>query len=616
MSMFFSRIWTLAALFAAGLVGLSSSLNGDEQPLKSELKLKTERVIVFKDGYCLVVKQGTGTTDADGNVFTKQVPDAAILGSFWAVSEGEKIKSMIAGWKETETSTQRKINCTNVIEIVKANLGKTGTFTLNNDTTVHGTLLKILSNDELDQSDFQTATQQQRLNQIVLSSTTSVSASSHSVVNKVTGSFFVVRTADGDMMVPTAAVGNLLIDNMTSTLAQTLTETARHKQLSMKFGKPNTDVKINLMYFRPGVRWIPTYRVNLTENPFPTTGSPTTDQQADQPLQNHKTAEIFMQGELLNEAEDLVDVPFHVVVGVPNFRFRAVPSPLVLEASMRNLLSQAAPGLMGQGNQMSNALFTQRSSEFRSNRAGGNDSGAVVELPEELSGKGGNDLFVYEIEPMTLKKGERATVPILRTKVAYRDVYTWDIDVIHAETYATSSADSPSPLVLSENTIWRQVELINNTELPWTTGAAMFVDGFQPLAQELLTYTSPGGICRIPVTVSVDLRGRVEDAEINRELNALQWRGSHYARVQGRIGIEVTNNKANPVPVEVRLRFGGKAKQASNNGKISMESFRADNWHNRQGDPINNSSKVEWTVDIDPGAGFQPVVDYEFWLRY
>lgn len=616
MSMFFSRIWTLAALFAAGLVGLSSSLNGDEQPLKSELKLKTERVIVFKDGYCLVVKQGTGTTDADGNVFTKQVPDAAILGSFWAVSEGEKIKSMIAGWKETETSTQRKINCTNVIEIVKANLGKTGTFTLNNDTTVHGTLLKILSNDELDQSDFQTATQQQRLNQIVLSSTTSVSASSHSVVNKVTGSFFVVRTADGDMMVPTAAVGNLLIDNMTSTLAQTLTETARHKQLSMKFGKPNTDVKINLMYFRPGVRWIPTYRVNLTENPFPTTGSPTTDQQADQPLQNHKTAEIFMQGELLNEAEDLVDVPFHVVVGVPNFRFRAVPSPLVLEASMRNLLSQAAPGLMGQGNQMSNALFTQRSSEFRSNRAGGNDSGAVVELPEELSGKGGNDLFVYEIEPMTLKKGERATVPILRTKVAYRDVYTWDIDVIHAETYATSSADSPSPLVLSENTIWRQVELINNTELPWTTGAAMFVDGFQPLAQELLTYTSPGGICRIPVTVSVDLRGRVEDAEINRELNALQWRGSHYARVQGRIGIEVTNNKANPVPVEVRLRFGGKAKQASNNGKISMESFRADNWQNRQGDPINNSSKVEWTVDIDPGAGFQPVVDYEFWLRY
>ena len=368
------------------------------------------------------------------------------------------------------------------------------------------------------------------------------------------------------------------------------------------------------MYFRPDVRWIPTYRIDLTEEQFVMHQ----DKHELPEGKPNKTAEIFMQGEILNEAEDFTDVPFHVVVGVPNFRFRSIPSPMVLESSLRNLLVQAAPSIMGGQdlNSMSNALYTQRSGEFRSNRAAGSEERVDVELPGELTGQGGNDLFVYELEKMTLRKGERATVPILRTKVPYRDIYTWDIMITHSETYAASSADSPSPLVLTENKVWRQIEMINDTDIPWTTGAAMFVKGFQPLAQELLTYTSPGGICRVPVTVAVDLQGRVEDSETNRELKALKWRGYDYAKVFGQIAVELANNKTETVPVEVKLRFGGKANKASLNGKISLEAFRNEDWHHHNGDAINNSSVVRWKTNIEPGECFKPVVDYEFFLRH
>ena len=217
---------------------------------------------------------------------------------------------------------------------------------------------------------------------------------------------------------------------------------------------------------------------------------------------------------------------------------------------------------------------------------------------------------------VTAVRPERATVPILRTEVAYRDIYTWDVEVTHAENYAASSSKAPSPLVLSENKIWRQVELINDTDIPWTTGAAMLVDGFQPLAQELLTYTSPGGICRVPVTVSVDLKGRVEDQETKRELNALTWRRNNYARILGKTEIELANNKTEAVPVEVNLRFGGKSVEVSDEGTSTLESFRAEDWHNRQGDAINNSCVVRWKSTIQPGECFKPTVDYEFYLRY
>ena len=168
--------------------------------------------------------------------------------------------------------------------------------------------------------------------------------------------------------------------------------------------------------------------------------------------------------------------------------------------------------------------------------------------------------------------------------------------------------------MLSENKVWRQIELINDTDVPWTTGAAMFVDGMQPLAQELLTYTSPGGICRVPITVAVDLRGKVDDREVSREMKGVKIRGYSYAKVLGKINAELANNKLVKVPVEVSIRFGGKVTNASDEGKMSLSAFNKEDWEGR-GDEINNSSSVHWKAEIEPGECFKPELDYEFWLR-
>src|SRR5437879_3735338 len=53
----------------------------------AELEFRTERVVVFKDGHGLIVKSGTAVADADGRALTFDVPDAAVLGCFWAVGE-------------------------------------------------------------------------------------------------------------------------------------------------------------------------------------------------------------------------------------------------------------------------------------------------------------------------------------------------------------------------------------------------------------------------------------------------------------------------------------------------------------------------------------------------
>ncbi|HEX5103183.1 MAG TPA: hypothetical protein VFV87_05200, partial [Pirellulaceae bacterium] len=355
--------------------------------------------------------------------------------------------------------------------------------------------------------------------------------------------------------------------------------------------------------FRPGVRWIPTYRIALAAE------------------KAKKTADIALQAELLNEAEDLKDVPLDIVVGVPNFRFRETPSPLVLESVLRNALAQTDPHLMGQAsNSLSNAMYTQRSSEFRRNAAMANAEGqeGQLNLPGELTASGAQDLFVYGLPKLSVAKSERAAVSIFTAEVPYRDIHTWDVHVArHDIEAAPSGAGVNSPLTLSKNEVWHQIELTNATNLPWTTGAAMIMQGQQPLSQELLTYTPPKNDVRVPVTVSVDTRGSFDEQETGRELKALNWDGYNYARITKEAKLHLCNNKPVAITIEITLRLGGKVDAASDMGRVTLSAFNQADWIQYHGHPaVNNSSVVTWKVKLEPGETFEPKVQYHYFARH
>ena len=217
-------------------------------------------------------------------------------------------------------------------------------------------------------------------------------------------------------------------------------------------------------------------------------------------------------------------MPIDIVVGVPNFRFSSNVSPLILETTLRNALQQATPQLSNlANNRLSNAMMSQQVALVPRNETPVVGEG-TIELPSELTATGSQDLFIYNLPKLKPKKGERIAVPILTAEVPYRDVYTWDLHVRRNDiATAPSGGGVQSPLVLSENRVWRQIELTNITNVPWTTGAALIMDGQQTLAQELLTYTSAKDHCRIPVTIAVDLRGTFGEKQTSRELKALTW---------------------------------------------------------------------------------------------
>ena len=85
-------------------------------PPADELKLTTERVVVFKDNYALLMKSGAAKADAEGRVHTRAVPDTAILGSFWAMGDGQRVLAMRAEWDEKRELAKRETPAITIVE--------------------------------------------------------------------------------------------------------------------------------------------------------------------------------------------------------------------------------------------------------------------------------------------------------------------------------------------------------------------------------------------------------------------------------------------------------------------------------------------------------------------
>jgi len=356
------------------------------------------------------------------------------------------------------------------------------------------------------------------------------------------------------------------------------------------FEKPDVERDITLVYFRPGLRWIPTYRAELDPDP------------------KVKKAKLTLQAEIINEVEDFDEVPIDIVVGVPNFRFKDSVSPLVMESTLRRTLQQAAPGLMGQmRNDFSNAKYVTRDANFRRQASGGSAvaDGSKIDLPDELAATGARDLFIYHLPNQRLKRGDRIAVTISSATVPYRDVYTWDVKV--SGNGLQKPAQSSSPLRVSLNQVWHQIELTNTTSIPWTTGAVMMMQGQQPISQELLTYTSPMDSVRVPLTVSVETRGSFHEAELNREPDALKWSGYRYMKIVNAVQLDLCNNKPIPVDVEISVDVGGKVEEVEEDGKVKLNTI------NRA---IEHHSTVQWKRTLNAGETFTPQIIYHYFVRH
>jgi hypothetical protein len=550
--------------------------------------MPVKEITVFKDGHAFVLHEGKMQAGPSGNVTIDYLP-RPIIGTFWAYSAdaGAKLTGVISHKRVVPV----KRTALTIPELIEGNVGAKVRITEAGLAAYETTILGIptRSTEELGNSDPPGSPEKlpQRGDIVLLKFEGGVKAVPISRIQEVT---FLDEPG-------LEVAGEQFRDLMT---------------LKLDWGrrKPERDVDVGMVYVQRGIRWIPNYRIDID---------------------GKGNATIKLQATIVNELTDVEDVKAHLVIGVPKFAFANTVDPISLQQTVAQLSRHFRPDSQS-AFAFSNAIMTQAEMPVR--RVNVPDSGGTLDLGPEVAGSGKNeDLYIFTLEHVTLKKGQRMVVPIAEYELKYRDVFVLDLPFgpppevrhnLNSEQQAQLARLFHSPKVM------HKIRLDNDAECPLTTAPAMILRQGRIIAQGMITYTAVGASSDLELTAAVDISVEKLDKETERIPNAVKWDNYSYARSNLTGTINLTNRRSDTVSLEIRRSVLGQIDSAGHEGSIEHLGRHEGGWMDPGSRPFwwswynwpywwyhfNAVGRVTWECELKPGKEIE--LEYKwhyFWRR-
>lgn len=413
------------------------------------------------------------------------------------------------------------------------------------------------------------------------------------------GELLLVQTASGTRIVPLAQVRDLEVKGE---FVGRIHNEEEKERLVLQVAGGGANATVGVMYVQKGLRWIPAYRIDID---------------------GKGQAAVQFEATLVNDLVDLERAGVNLVVGVPKFEFQGQLDPI----SLQNEAAQVA-GQMPQSQMFSNALSNSLRSQvamYRDARQQGQEPEPTVEGSDSHE-----DLFVFTLRDVTLKKGERLVLPIASFALTYRDVYK--LEVPFAPPMEVRQGLQSERLVelakqMSAPKARHQLRLRNGSEAPLTTAPALVLASGRVLAQGRMTYTPKGAETDLEINVAVDVGVDTEEHEKKRDAGPFRLGDDNYARVDVVGTIELKNHKATPVEIEVSRRalgIGDEVGQGGDKKQLDLVSAWSSGpttvWWGWWSWPHwwfqhNGFAEFRWQVKLEPGATTKLEAGWHYFWR-
>lgn len=505
---------------------------------KLETKVKT--IAVFKNGLGFVFRTGK-TSLTEGWADMAELPPAA-LGTMWIGTTNplERVDEVVAykGTSEGERDPQT------LAEIVDLNVGNTLgiTYTAGSGEPKYVRGKVVMS-----------------AGQIVLI---------ESIPNTGTGTVALKKDSIQS------------IDALSNDSKLKARDTASTNKAKVHVGGKAGSAEVTLAYLEKGMTWSPSYLVNIRDE---------------------KTADITLEAVLANDVEDLEDADVSFVVGYPNFQFSDITTPLSLQQSVSQFISAVTSGGRAGGSYggitsqiMSNSIAVNGAYNWDSNGWRPEDNYSTA---KPMAGESNEDLYLYQQQHVTLKKGDRARYTVFTGRAPYEHVYELDVpDSMNVDYYGNRSGDAKP----DDPQVWHVLRLENTTEHPWTTAPALAVNGSMPVAQDTIRYTPPGGKSTLKLTVATDVSAHQEQTEASREPTTILDRRYDIVTVKGKLTLR--SYKPQPIKISIKKSMVGEVLEASDQGKATKLAMRLNS--------VNPDSQIAWDFELKPGV--DKVLTYQY----
>ena len=245
-------------------------------PAGAVARLPVKEVTVFKDGHAFVLHEGRQPVGAGGEVVMDYLP-APVIGTFWAYSaeKGAKLASVVANQRRVRVER----TALTLRELLEANVGAEAFVSETNGLRYPATILG-----------FPTRTSEEL-------AATSPPNSSEALPQK--GSLVLLKTAEGTKALAVERIQDVTFKEAPQPkAAQEEFRSSLTLKLDWNGRPPAQTAEVGLVYLQRGLRWIPSYRVDLD---------------------GKGKAQVRLQATLLNELVDLQGATVQLVIGVPSF---------------------------------------------------------------------------------------------------------------------------------------------------------------------------------------------------------------------------------------------------------------------------------------------------------
>ncbi len=360
------------------------------------------------------------------------------------------------------------------------------------------------------------------------------------------------------------------------------------KVIEIELSQAKAKQSISMMYLQKGISWLPNYAIELKED---------------------NKAKLVLRASLLNDSEDIENANIDFVVGIPNFAYTYLASPLVSSQDMMsfistlNTYSNQPQGNRAYANMRRGDITTQSFANIAVNE----DLDDFDYTPIELEGEQAEDLFFYKAQNISLKKGGRGLYDILVLDTEYEDIYEVNLTASTAKNYYSSTYAT----INSSNQVWHSIRLKNDSKLPWTTGTVLLTKQLnkisKPLSQDKLNYTPVGAKTKIKLTVSPSIVVKDSEKENSRVENKKKRDKVFYDLVTVESKIEVINYHNRDITLNIDRQIVGKPTECN-------EKWKSDKVFN-QYDLMNERYKVEWEIPLKKGESKEITYQYEVYVQ-
>ncbi len=580
----------LAALFLSLLLLSASSLTFAQSaaPLSALARMPVKEVTVFKDGHAFVLHEGAMPTDAAGNVVMDYLP-APVLGTFWAYAADNrsKLNAVIAGQRRVlvERTALR------LAEMLEANPGAEVLVTEKQMSTPYSATIIGIPRRTAQELE-----------------ATSPPNSGDKLPIKA--DVILLRTSEGTKIVPLDRIQDVIFKNQMKPMVG---DEEFRNLLTLKLDWTNrraeTTANIGLVYLQKGLRWIPSYRITLDAN---------------------GTATVKLQAVLINELSDLQNATMNLVIGVPSFAFKETLDPMALQREAAQL-SPYFQQSSDRTQMLSNAIMTQtaRMTELRSRTDSQPSSDGTLEVTDATKNE---DLYLFTVKNVSMKRGERLSLPIAEYTLKYKDIYTLELPFAPpAEARMNSNLNSEQQAeiarLLNAPKVTHKIRLINSSNAPLTTAPALIVKDDRVLAQGMMTYTATGASVDLELTKAIDIQVAKSENELSRTPNAVRWNGNWFTRVELSGSVKLTNYRKEASEIEVTRYILGNITAANNGGEVKKLNVTEEDkfvpsypswwyWYSFPSwwQQFNGIGRARWKLNLEAGKSIDLTYNWHyFW---